>query len=292
MKNTITIAGIIFFLWVSCDKINGPYKEPPPQNPPQKTVLIEKFTGHRCSGCPDASRVIDDLKENYFGNNLISVAIHPGHIAPFTAPTNTYYYDFRTPDGNTIGEDMDPDNLPQGTVNRVINVGGGRCWSKNEWYDKILELLYDENENPKLPNIEIEINNTLVNKELTISTKINVLNDLDGEYRLCLFIMEDGIIAPQLDGSETNEEYIHDHVYRCAVNGVYGESLETSLISGLEIEKEHIVVLNESNNINWIDDWNNIENCYVVGYISGPYSDNENIAQIEQTHKQQVLINE
>ena len=271
-------------MWFSCDKIHEPYKEPPPP-PAEKTVLIEKFTGHRCSGCPSASRVIDDLKENYFGDKLISVAIHPGNFTSFTAPTNTYNYDFRTDDGNTIAEQMNPALLPLGTVNRISDQNNNRCFGKNEWYDLINNFLYDSSGSPKLPNIEIEINNTLVNQELTISTTIKVLNDLEGEYRLYLFIMED-IIAPQLDGSETIEEYLHKNVYRCAVNTVYGENLETNLISGLEIEKEYSIILNAKNNID------NPEKCYVVGYVSGPFSDGEEIAQIEQTQKQPILDNE
>ena len=281
-------------MYTSCDKIDGPYKEPPPP-PAKKTVLIEKFTGHRCSGCPDGSREVENLKNTFIDEDsgkslLISVAIHPGHMTGFTGITNTYYYDFTSPDGDVIAQDMNPNLLPQATVNRSVNEGGGRCWGKTEWDTKIRELLYEENGSPKLPNIDIQINNTLVEQELTIATTINVLNDLEGEYRLCLFIMEDSIIAPQLDGADTKEEYVHNHIYRCAVNGVYGESLETSLTSGLQIEQEHTITFDDSNNSDW--NWNEIANCYIVGYVTGPFIGNENIAEIEQTHKQPVIGNE
>ena len=40
-----------------------------------------------------------------------------------------------------------------------------------------------------------------------------------------------------------------------------------------------------------IGGWKGYE-CYVIGYISGPHGDSENIAEIEQTQKQSVFNNE
>ena len=71
--------------------------------------------------------------------------------------------------------------------------------------------------------------------------------------------MEDSIIAPQKDGSNYIENYQHDHIYRCSVNGIYGEQLT--------LQSNHSIELNTTNNINWSEDWNNINNCYVVAYI-------------------------
>ena len=70
MRNLIAIILLIFLCILSaCDKIDPPYTEDCNQTA-KKTVLIEKFTGHKCSNCPEASRKIDELKECY-GDNLI-----------------------------------------------------------------------------------------------------------------------------------------------------------------------------------------------------------------------------
>ena len=74
MKNLIVITLLISLcLLTACDKIHPPYTEECHQTA-QKTVLIEKFTGHKCSNCPEATRKIDELKECY-GDNLISISI-------------------------------------------------------------------------------------------------------------------------------------------------------------------------------------------------------------------------
>ncbi len=72
-KRTPTILLIILLCWISCDKIEPPYIEAGNQSA-EKTILIEKFTGHKCSNCPEASRKVDELKDAMlqYGNVLTS----------------------------------------------------------------------------------------------------------------------------------------------------------------------------------------------------------------------------
>ena len=62
---------LVFVLWISCYKIEPPYTQSN-NNLAERTVLIEKFTGHKCSNCPEASRKVDELQEFYW-NNLILI---------------------------------------------------------------------------------------------------------------------------------------------------------------------------------------------------------------------------
>ena len=98
MRTLILIFFFIFF--AQCDRIDPPYIENNLQIA-ERTVLIEKFTGHKCSNCPEASREIDFLKEIY-GEQIISVAIHPGNLTEFTETDNNYTYDFTTENGSII----------------------------------------------------------------------------------------------------------------------------------------------------------------------------------------------
>ena len=43
----------------------------------ERTVLLEEFTGQKCTNCPDAHRMVAQLI-NQYGDRLISVAIHSG----------------------------------------------------------------------------------------------------------------------------------------------------------------------------------------------------------------------
>lgn len=285
---------LVFFLWISCDKIEPPYTQSN-NNLSERTVLIEKFTGHKCSNCPEASRKVDELQE-FYGNNLISVAIHPGDLIEFTGTDDNYPYDFTTNASDTISNDMGASFLPLGTVNRIPGGISNRCWTKEEWATQIDNLLYDNEGNPLPNNVEIEINTSFnkQNKELSIQTDFSLNNNLEGNYKLCLFIMEDGIIAPQIDGTEYIENYEHKHIYRSSVNTVYGEDISEFSLPDVPSSEEfanqfmysatHLIQFNSDYNINWNEEWNNVHNCYVVAYIY-----NSQTLIIEESAVQQII---
>lgn len=268
---------LITIICFSCDKIEPPYTENNTQIP-QRTVLIEKFTGHKCSNCPDASNEIYDLKEFYGADAIISIAIHPGDLSVFTGVDDNHPYNFTTPSSDEIANDMGVTSfggLPLGTINRIPNGSAQeRAWYYEDWRTEIQNLLFNENNEPLQKNINININTSLdeINKQLTIETNINFLNNLSGNYKLCLIITEDGIISPQDDNNiGTIENYEHNDIYRCAVNGTYGENLTSFNLIDLKdqngYQATHTVVFNKNSNINWTNGWNNITNCSVIGYI-------------------------
>ena len=272
MKKRIpAILLIILLCWISCDKIEPPYIEAGNQSA-EKTILIEKFTGHKCSNCPEASRKVEELKD-FYKDNLISVAIHPGALTEFTGIDENYPYDFTTNASDLIADDMGASFLPLGTVNRVAGGISNRCFTKDEWAQEIDKLLYDDDGNPLEKNIDFSISTSLneLNKELTIQTSVILLNNLETNYNLCLVIIEDGIISPQDDGSESIQDYEHNDIYRSAVNGVYGENITKFAFVSLEgqsgYQATHTLIFNEDANVNWTNDWNNINNCAVLAYV-------------------------
>tara|TARA_B100002052_G_C15881879_1_gene599704 strand:+ start:3042 stop:3926 length:885 start_codon:yes stop_codon:yes gene_type:complete len=266
---------IISIICFSCDKIEPPYTENISQ-PPERTVLIEKFTGHKCSGCPNASDEVYALKQLYGEDAIISIAIHPGDLSVFTAVDENHPYDFTTLSGDSIANDMGITFLPLGTINRIPNgSASGNAWYYEDWGSEIQNLLFSPDSLPLEKNININLNTTLneINKELTIETSISFLNNnLSGNYKLCLIITEDGIISPQDDDNKgIIGNYEHNDIYRCAVNGTYGESIENFAFVDLEgqagYQSTHTVIFNESSNINWTDEWTNMSNCSVVAYV-------------------------
>jgi len=280
MKNKILI--IICSLLLCCDVIEPPYNEINNKLPAEKTVLIEKFTGHKCSNCPDATRKIKELQDLY-PEVIIPVTIHPGGLSEFTDTDKNYPYDFTTNSGDTISNDMGAIFLPLGTVNRIDGGVSNRCFTKDQWASKIDQILYNSEGIPKPKEVEMDINTYLnkENKELTIETNLIFFNP--GVYKLCLIIIEDGIISPQIDGAEYVENYEHNNVYRCSVNGIYGEVINTETGS-LEWTGTHTILFNQDSNTNWTDDWDNINNCHVIAYV---YDQNSLI--IEESVKEKVL---
>ena len=91
----------------SCDEVEGPFIESNPltgeyaTDAPIRKILIEDFTGVNCVNCPEASRVLENLKETY-GNHIVPLGIHAGSYA---IPIDDSQPDFRTDVGFELGGD-------------------------------------------------------------------------------------------------------------------------------------------------------------------------------------------
>ena len=287
MKNYILITFSLFLF--ACDVIEEPYLESNNQSS-QKMVLIEKFTGHKCSNCPDATRKIKLLQE-YYNNAIIPVAIHPGELSGLTGVDENYTYDFTTSSGNLIANDMGADFLPLGTVNRIEGGVSDRCFIPDDWSSEINKLLYDSEGIAKERKFDIDIQTTFntITKELIVETSVLSLSNLQGFFKLAIIITEDKIIAPQDDGADGRiADYEHNDIYRCAINGTYGENINSvnDLDSLFEYQTSHTLILNQDANTNWTSDWENVNNCYVIAYVY----DSESLI-IEDSIKQ-AIINE
>ena len=261
----------ILFVFNMCDKIDYPYIEENSQTA-ERVVLIEKYTGHKCSGCPSASRKIDELKILY-KDAIIPIAIHPGGLPEFTSTDNNYPYDFTTKSGNQIADDIGITFLPLGSINRTQG-SEGRFFYKDQWATEVEKLLFDSEGNPLPKEIEIEISSTLSGKNLSIDTYINKLRDFDTNLKYCLVVIEDSIISPQKDDSNFINyvsDYVHNYIYRCSVNSTYGETIQ---FDSYVWSTSNEVSFDISSNSNWDNNWNNFHNCYVVGYV---YREDNNV---------------
>ena len=274
MKTQIrfSILYIILIIFSSCDKIEEPFiVEANPDwcgdaNSTEaiKRILVEEFTGHKCSGCPNATRALNELTE-FYCDHLIIVACHSGPSV-FTSPDDSgpLSTDFRTTECDSIVEAFGGlSSLPKGFVNRLNN---GAFLSSGEWGSEIQNLIFDLNGEKILPDLDININYDIINfenKEIEINITIDYLTQLQGNYNLAVLITESNIISGQKDGNETIENYEHNHIYRSAVNGTWGEGIDVNNT----IEKNYSFIFNSSNNINWNVDWNKIDNCAIVAYI-------------------------
>jgi len=131
-------------MFASCDKVDSPYIEEP--QPPGdgvtfigtqitdsvvdpvgasgsavQNILLEDYTGFKCTNCPDAHAVSDDLIDLY-GDQLSVISIHcteafaepdPGAVFP-----EPFSQDFRTEAGETYVDQFGIFALPTGIVNR------------------------------------------------------------------------------------------------------------------------------------------------------------------------------
>jgi hypothetical protein len=228
-------AGLLIFAVVAiqaCDKVNPPYKETIPVPPPttdvvRKKVLVEDYTGHKCGNCPRASRAIYDQKAIY-GDDLIIMAIHAGSFADVFLPGAPYYtYDFRTPEGTELDTDFGISlaGNPNGMVNRRMD-NGSFIIGATKWSSEVSEVLQDTTEAALQILIENSFNATT--RELQTEVSSEFLSTLTGNYKLCVFMVEDSIVNWQKDYDATPDNvefYVHREVFRGSMNGTYGATI-------------------------------------------------------------------
>jgi len=175
--------------------------------PAERIVLLEDFTGQRCVNCPKGTEVIEQLQET-FGDNVIAVGIHGG---PLGFAGNARYEGLATDAGNQYYSHWGFDYQPIGLVNRHGAV------NYTDWATAVREEL------AKPAPLRLAVVSRLDDGEISIV--VNAFGT-DGvvEGKLQVWLLEDSITALQLmPGGSPNPDYVHNHVLRAPVNGLWGE---------------------------------------------------------------------
>ena len=279
MKKIITLIPLllgIVILLSRCDKIDSPYYyvqvdenitvdfPPLDETKVYRKLFMEEFTGHRCVNCPAGHEIIEQLK-NQYGDTLVVVGIHYGSLAK---PQNSglYTYDFRTDEGTVIGDHFIIDAIPSAVFNRIYEKGG---WQRDQWGSLLRSQSRDVYAALQMINQYDPENNTV-----KANVKVTALSDNAVHYKLILFLIEDGIVKPQKNGTENIEDYVHNHVLRATFNH---QPMGMDLNGGAPIEKGNSCMYASTldmSDTDWVP-----ENCSVVAVLYD--SDNDEVRQVE-----------
>lgn len=251
------------FAFAACNDISEDerfiYVKPADVN---RAVLLEDFTGQLCSNCPTAANEIENLVKQYGDTAVIAVGIHSGpmgfegfgdNIGLLTETGDEYFYHW----GITT--------QPAGIINRSSGI---LEWS--EWATSV------RNEISKQASLSMEVNNVYDESGRTLDISVSSLGTSGTTNgKLQVWLVEDGITAFQtmLDGSE-NMNYVHNHVFRAAVNGTWGDDFNLG-------EGESVT---NTFTYNIPTDWNP-ENVSVVAFV---YND----SGVQQVVKSAIMNNE
>lgn len=213
-----------------------------------RAVLIEDLTGQRCINCPTGTDIINGIIQTYSEDNVIAVGIHSGPLG-FTGnskrvglmtDTGDEYYTYWA-NGTNLGQ-----------PSAIFNRKKGPSDNLNNWAAEVGLIISEK------ANLSIDITNAYDAKKRELTTKVGAFG-VNGTVngKLQVWIVEDGIKAMQMmpDGS-ANQEYIHNHVFRAAVNGTWGE--EVTVKEGETTSKDYSYVLPET--------WN-ADNISVVAFV-------------------------
>lgn len=265
-------------LMAACDKIEGPFLvedqsvttdvEFPALDASSvyRKVLIEEYTGHRCTNCPDGHRELESLHERY-GDTLVAIGIHAG---VFARPIGTFTADYQTEEGTALYADFFVTSTPSGVVNRVQH-NNSYALGVNAWQQAIAE----EKQQPCVAAVQLINVFDAASRTLTAHTKTTFLSDYSGNVQLALYVIEDDIVSPQKDGEETIEDYHHMHVLRCSLNGTYGTFISEN--GGVENGGEYL----KSYSLDCSDKSWEFANCSVIAVLMDATT--REVLQVEQT---------
>lgn len=263
MKKDFFLLLILLLLFGGCDKIEGPYiaentgsnvnVEFPDLLPEDlfRRILVEEYTGHTCANCPNGHAKLEEIHQ-IFGDTLVIVGIHAGALS---RPNDEYPYDFRTEEGNLLFSDFGVNSIPRAFFNRSkLNIPVAEWIATVKSMDvshsyAAIQLINEYNEN---------------RQELKVNTKTTMLSEYSSPLQIAIYLIEDNIIKPQLNGSTRIEEYEHKHVLRASANGAYGTRLTETGILEKDSSYTRAYPLSFSE-----QDWN-VENCTVVVLLLDP----------------------
>lgn len=183
-----------------------------------RAVLIEDFTGQLCLNCPYATNIIDSLIAAYGDTAVIAVGIHSGPLA--FAGNKKYPVGLRTDIGDEYYSYWQIDHQPQGMVNRQGTS------EYTDWQALVYTAIQQQAPLKLLAQAAYD------EAERTLDISLQAIGtEGDTEGYMQVWLTEDSIEAVQImpDGSY-DTQYIHNHVFRDAVNGTWGET--TSITEG------------------------------------------------------------
>lgn len=231
-----------------------------------RAILIEDFTGQRCINCPIGTEIINGIVDTYGEDNVIAVGVHSG---PLGFAGNSKTVGLMTDTGNEYYTRWDKENK-MGQPWVVFNRKTSPDSHYNNWAAMVGTIISEK------ANLSVKIANAYDAATRTLTTTVGA-DGVNGTVngKLQVWIVEDGVKALQMmpDG-KSNKEYIHNHVFRAAVNGTWGE--DVTVKEDETTTKQYSYVLPEA--------WN-ADNIAVVAFV---YND----GGVENVAKKHLVVHE
>ena len=213
----------------------------------ERHVCLMDLTGTGCTFCPQGYRnIILSITNNFIYSSFV-------HVLGFHDPNSK------------IGTEVDPmaidvttklidDYGVTGTPWFIVDLRDGGSLTDNVG-DMTKAVDRSTEEYPAHCDVAIK---SILNKDaMTCKVEAKVFAETTDNYRLALFVAEDNVKHPQLDGSIKKEDYNHRHVVRQMLSGSYkGDNLGT-VKAEEEVERSYEFT---------IGDWN-VENLEIYALV-------------------------
>ena len=263
--------------FVSCDNIpeEDRYIEVE-VNKSEKVVLLEDYTGMQCVNCPDAAAIIDNIHHT-FGDNFIAVGLHPTS-GPYQKPMpgkDGVMVNLSSDDADAYYKKYSVKAFPTAMIDRSTFDGSKLLDNKDKWAAYVNQQM-----TASTPvNLSMESTYDATTRTVTLATDIEFSEAVGETLYLQLWVIENGIIGPQVTAKGVNWEYEHNHVLRSAINGTWGQSLGASFNAN---QRPETITTTYTLNEAWKAD-----NCEIVGFV---YRASDDV--ILQAHLVDIIVSE
>ncbi len=226
-------------------------------NAQQTIALVEQFNGHRCVNCPAVNDVLDSL-QNHYQDSMVYVNIHADLFAdPMAGQFST---DYTNPVSEDYYSTFSPIGVPIMMSNRMDTTGALSSTGMSFYLkDDVGGAVADIVQIPSPVDMVLSATYDASINELDVSLQTQLQTNLNGDYNVVFYLVEDHLISPQEGASGTITNYDHRNVLRDAMNGTWGALYCTGLTTlGTQV----------STSVQYNPDpsWN-LGNCKVIAYI-------------------------
>lgn len=188
-----------------------------------RAVLIEDYSGVGCLNCPTAASRITKAAETH-GDKVVIVALHGSDTElgtqPGEDPKGLY-----SSEAKTYFERLQSGgSLPVATFNRrPLASNGSKSYSDS--YPQWPAEMQAVRELPQLYKIDLQVSES--DRKVTTRCTATALEQTEAttapELYLQLWLIEDGIVAPQHLSKGVMNDFQHNHIFRQTLNGIDGE---------------------------------------------------------------------
>lgn len=201
----------------------------------KKNVLLEDYTGIHCGNCPDAHKIAANIVRNHH-ESVYVMAIHAGSYA---VPGRDEI-DMRTDEGEQIHNYFGISGYPSGILNRthISDDPNNLVVTRSYWVRMCKEQMAID----APVNLAMTATYDGSTKRLSVTVE-GYCNDASrlNNPRLTIAYLQDNIMGAQ-QGGLVGEEYMHQHILRGFVNGLWGEAI-TGIADGEYFTKTYTIDL-------------------------------------------------
>ena len=271
MKKYLIFIAILIFSACTEVPVTIPEFVPPDT---EKVVLIEELTGVSCPNCPQGALKLKELIDR-FPNNVIGVSIHGEFLAE---PLDNSKYDFRSELANDLENYLKPIfGKPAAAFNRVQQPDQAEfAISSVDLWTQFVEA---ELAKPQVMGLSVATEFNESTRELKVDVDIEPLQNLDGDLRISVMLVESHIIDPQKDVAVIIDDYEHNHMLREMLTAFDGNSLTNNLIANEFFSTSFTHQLPAEDNGLWV-----AENMEVIAFISKITPETKEIFQAAKTY--------